>query len=100
MSVTVNDSNSGIVTIKIADRFTFNIHREFRDAYKDRQAGIKYEIDLRETNYMDSSALGMLLLLKEFNASGDQDIKILHCQPDIKRIFEVTNFHQLFQLVD
>ena len=47
---------------------------------------------------MDSSALGMLLLLRE-HAGGDRaSIKIVHCQPEVKKILTIANFHPLFCL--
>jgi HptB-dependent secretion and biofilm anti anti-sigma factor len=40
----------------------------------------------------------MLLLLRE-HAGGDRaKVKIVHCRPEVKKIFSIANFHQLFQL--
>ena len=47
---------------------------------------------------MDSSALGMLLLLRE-RAGGDRAaIEITHCSPEIRKIFAVSNFDRLFKI--
>ena len=45
-----------------------------------------------------SLSLGMLLLLRE-HAGGDQaNIQIVHCQPEVKKILTIANFHHLFYL--
>ena len=62
LSTTVSPDGS-TVTIAISGRFDFGIHREFRNAYEKaevKSANPKYVVDLGGTEYMDSSALGML----------------------------------------
>ena len=60
-----DNEKSGIVTISIRERFDFGLHKEFRSTYKDRDSSASYVINMLEVNYIDSSALGMLLLLRE-----------------------------------
>ncbi len=55
-------------------------------------------MDLQETTYLDSSALGMLLLLRD-HAGGDKaNIEIRNCSPDVKKILSISNFEQLFEI--
>jgi len=97
MSVTVSEDNNGIVTISIGKEFNFDTHRGFRDAYRNRPKGTNYIINLSKTIFMDSSALGMLLLFREFN--GENKIaKIINCGKDIYKIFEIANFNKLFDI--
>jgi anti-anti-sigma factor len=51
-------------------------------------------VDLERTTYLDSSALGMLLLLKD--QSGD--VRIIKTSPDVRRVLEIANFHRLFDV--
>jgi anti-anti-sigma factor len=87
------------LTISPQGRFDFKLHREFRDAYtKVFSSPCRYVINLSGTDYLDSSALGMLLLLRVY-AGGDQsDIHIVNCKPDVLTILRIANFHQLFKL--
>lgn len=97
MTIMVNKSENG-VTVAIDGRFDFSSHKEFRDAYRDSDTGSNYIIDMSKTDYMDSSALGMLLLLRE-HAGGDKaSIKITGCSPDIKKILTISNFQKLFDI--
>jgi len=102
MSLSMNISPDGSsATISISGRFDFGIHREFRNAYEkaDVKAAIpKFIVDLAGTEYMDSSALGMLLLLRE-HAGGDRsDVTIINCRPVIREILDIANFDKLFTI--
>jgi anti-anti-sigma factor len=102
MSLTTQVSDDGsTVTIGISGRFDFGIHREFRNAYEKAETKSpdpKYVVDLAGTEYMDSSALGMLLLLRE-HAGGDRsDVTIVNCRPVIREILDIANFDKLFTL--
>lgn len=100
MPLTTKKSTDGRqITISINGRFDFQLHREFRDAYRNIESpATQYVIDLGGTEYMDSSALGMLLLLRE-HAGGDKaDVSIINTGPEIKQILTISNFHQLFKI--
>jgi anti-anti-sigma factor len=97
--VTRTSSDGKITTIDISGRFDFSVHQEFRQVYEQDPGGpTQYIIDLRQTEYMDSSALGMLLLLREHAGGERANIKIMHCQPEVKKILTIANFHHLFCL--
>ncbi|MFV2059081.1 MAG: STAS domain-containing protein [Gammaproteobacteria bacterium] len=95
MSVTSSKNNNGAVTINIGEQFTFESHHEFRDAYRDQPRNTNYVINLSKTTYMDSSALGMLLLLREFNGENNT-IQITSCNEEISKIFEIARFDKMF----
>ncbi|MBM3226449.1 MAG: STAS domain-containing protein [Candidatus Tectomicrobia bacterium] len=99
MALATRTSPDGrMVTIDISGRFDFSVHSEFRKVYEQVPGAAQYVIDLRQTEYVESSALGMLLLLRE-HAGGDRaQVKIVHCRPEVKKILTIANFHQLFQL--
>lgn len=101
MSIATNYSDDGAsVTIAVINRFDFNVHKEFRDAYeKVPDKSIQYVIDLKQTDYIDSSALGMLLLLREFAGGDKANIKIVNCSSDLKNILSISNFQHLFNIV-
>ena len=100
--MTINASVSDdkkTATIRINGRFDFSLHNEFRKAYKD--LGVKggdYVIDLSGTEYLDSSALGMLLLLKEHAESESSRVKIVKANNEIREILNIASFDKLFAL--
>ncbi len=99
MSLATHTSPDGkIVTITIQGRFDFNVHREFRQAYEQQGKGTAFVLDLQETAYMDSSALGMLLLLREHAGGDTSQITMRHCSAELNMILNTANFHQLFTI--
>ena len=88
--------NGASVKISPTGRFDFHAHREFRDAYAGKNPAAQYLVDLRGVDYMDSSALGMLLLLRE-HAGGDKaKIRITNARAEIRSILNVANFEKMF----
>ena len=58
----------------------------------------RYVVDLNRTTYLDSSALGMLLLLRDHAGGDSAEIKIVNCNQDVKKILTISNFEQLFTI--
>jgi anti-anti-sigma factor len=98
-AIQVSDNEkSGIVTIAIRNRFDFCVHKEFRASYKDRETPAHYFINMREVNYIDSSALGMMLLLREHAMKHAGKVIIQNCKADIRKILTIANFERLFEI--
>lgn len=89
----------GVLSIKINGRFDFGVHNDFREATKLLDGGVKLiEVDLAGTDYMDSSALGMLLVLRDKMAGDKSAIRIKNARDEVKKILEIANFDKLFTL--
>jgi anti-anti-sigma factor len=85
------------LTIRVEGKFDFVSFGAFRDAYKsETRPGMKYQIDLSKTEAMDSSALGMLLMAKEYAEANRGTVILSRPTPGIKEILEVANFYKLF----
>ena len=100
-SITVNGGENETV-ISIKGRFNFEMHSQFRTAYQNETgsgSNKKFIIDLTGTEYIDSSALGMLLLLREEAGANESDIEIINARPEIRKILETANFQRLFKIV-
>jgi anti-anti-sigma factor len=77
----------------------FQLYDEFRASYADTAGnGTEYVIDLTDTEYLDSSALGMLLLLREHAGGESSSIEISQASPEVRKILDVANFGKLFKL--
>ncbi len=99
MAITVNESDDGnTVTIKLPNEFDFRAHKEFRDTHKNTKASTKYILDFSQTEHMDSSALGMLLLMREELGNDNARVKLVNCRDNIKSLLEMANFQQLFEV--
>jgi len=98
VSVNVSGDNKS-ATIRVSGRFDFSLHNEFRKSYKDvsMSAG-QYKVDLAGTDYLDSSALGMLLLLKEQADSQACSVRLTGFTDEIKEILIIASFDKIFTL--
>ena len=92
------DSANNNLVININGSFNFSVHPAFRESYRDIKPdkNLIISVDLGNTEYMDSSALGMLLLLDEhFN---EQKINIINCSDYIKQVLSIANFELKFNI--
>ena len=83
-------------TISIRGRFDFSCHQEFRKAYEQIEPCTEIDVDLSQVDYLDSSALGMMLVLKD-EAHG-KPIRVVGCRPAVKRILDIANFGRIFPI--
>ena len=97
MSVTTSEQGNTI-TIKVNGRFDFSAHQDFINSYRDTPKGEKsFIVDLSATDYMDSSAMGMLLQLRE-HANKAAPIQLVNANANIQEILKIANFDKLFKL--
>lgn len=88
-------------TLKLTGRFDFSAHRDFRHGYQpllDDKGLREIVLDFEEVEYVDSSALGMLLLLKEKAAAAGKSVVLANCSGFVMEVFQVVNFQQLFTM--
>ncbi|WP_460134904.1 STAS domain-containing protein [Pseudomonas sp. S1_E04] len=87
------------LTISINGRFDFGSHQAFRQSYESfYKVPETYVVDLKETTYMDSSALGMLLLLRDYASSDGAEVRVINSTSDVQKILAISNFNQLFDI--
>lgn len=87
------------VTISVSGKFDFQLYDEFRCSYDETDGvGVHYVVDLASTEYLDSSALGMLLLLREHAGGDNSNVDISNASSNVKKILDVANFSKLFKI--
>jgi anti-anti-sigma factor len=92
----------GRAVIRLQGRFDFNAHREFREATERalREAGAKeLRVDLADVEYLDSSALGMLLMLRDKAKAANQTVSLANCRGAVRQVLDIANFGKLFTIV-
>lgn len=91
------NNNGKVLTISVIGNFSFELQDAFRASYE--SGGMeRYIIDLEHTEYMDSAALGMLLMMREMVGGDNADITLQNCGQDIRVILKVANFEDLFTI--
>lgn len=92
---------NGRATIKLLGRFDFNSHRVFREAYESQLNAPdtrEFEIDFAQVDYLDSSALGMLLMLKEKAQAAAKTVTLANCKGTVKQVLDIANFGKIFAM--
>lgn len=87
--------------LKLNGRFDFHSHRDFRAAYEDalsRDGVREVEVDFQQVDYLDSSALGMLLLLREKAEAAGKTVALARLHGTVKQVLEIANFGKLFAI--
>lgn len=93
------DSATQTLIIKISGRFDFGVHQDIRKATELVDTGVKkIVLDMGAVDYVDSSALGMLLVLRDKVGENKSAVRIKGTKPDVRKIFEIANFDQLFTI--
>ncbi len=102
MAIQINTSNVGDkAIIMLAGRFDFNDHRAFKMTYEPilQQAGVKtLEINLAGIEYLDSSALGMMMLMRERSQVAGKSVVLSKPSETVSQILEIANFSKLFTI--
>ncbi len=96
MSVTAKTSDDKkTVDICVAEQFDYSAHQSFREAYRfTDQPGTLFRVDLSKATYMDSSALGMILLLKEHADSLSGKVVLAQPNSAVHKILSIAKFDQ------
>uniref|UniRef100_UPI000D6B23FF STAS domain-containing protein n=1 Tax=Fulvimonas soli TaxID=155197 RepID=UPI000D6B23FF len=94
-----HDSENDCLTLQLGERFDFSVHRDFHDAcLGPARPARSYVVDLGEVSRMDSSALGMLLLLREHAGADRAEIRIVNAGEELRGTLRVAGFDKLFVL--
>ncbi|MDD2740832.1 MAG: STAS domain-containing protein [Rhodocyclaceae bacterium] len=100
MQATVT-KDSTKATLKLNGRFDFNTHRDFRAAYEPLLADASVKsiaVDFAGVDYLDSSALGMLLMLRDKMSGVSKDVSLIGVQGNVKQVLDIANFGKLFRI--
>ncbi|WP_137167578.1 STAS domain-containing protein [Salinimonas lutimaris] len=87
------------LVISLDEKFDFAKVHDFRQAYAELPSSVKViEVNLAETEYMDSSALGMLLNMQKSMSEQVSEFKITNCRPQVARILKISRFDKKFAI--
>ena len=93
------DAQHDTLVIDIIGRFDFSSHNDFRQSYEKLGEPPKQVfINMKQATFLDSSALGMLLILRDYAGGDTAQIKINSCNEEIRQILQRSNFDDLFQI--
>lgn len=88
--------------VKLVGRLDYKGHRAFNEACLPllQQPGGTVNIDLAGIDYIDSSGLGLLMLLNEKAQAVGKDVVLSRPQSTVLQILNIANMGQLFDIVE
>jgi anti-anti-sigma factor len=93
------DGNTG--RLVLVGQFDFNMHKDFRQASQellDHPAVQEIVVDFDQVPFLDSSALGMLLLLKERATLQKKNLSLINCHDTVQQVLEIACFNKMFNI--
>jgi len=95
---TLSDDKTTL-TIHIKDRFVYEERKAFRKAYQNLPIPPEgYILDLDECTFIDSAALGMILILFEQSKCANSNFKIIKAPPDVYELFKISKFTEIMDI--
>lgn len=99
MEITQNSSKSA-TAIVFKGKLTFADYKHFQDFFQKLEQSAPSQIDVRlgELEFIDSSGIGMLLLLKEKCDQKNVSLIVHQPQGQVKKMFEVAQLDKVFSI--
>lgn len=92
---------SNTATIFLRGHFAFGAHRDFKAAYINQLSNSKIGnivVDLSAVEYLDSSALGMLLVLRDHVQAASKSLTLSKPSAIAARTFDIAGFNRMFTI--
>jgi len=91
----------GAARITISERFDSGQYQQFKSAYLpllDNRAVQTIEVDVSQVDYLDSGALGMLVLLNESAKNADKKVVLISLPGPVADVLKIANADKLFSI--
>lgn len=100
MSISARREEDGTqVSIAVNGRFDFRTHDDFRKAWQGTpERGGRYVVDLGAADYIDSSALGMLLMLHDHARASGVEVEVRNCAEGVRRVLQIASLDKLMKV--
>lgn len=88
--------------VKLLGKFTFFDHSDFKHILEHIKEA-RYDtvnIDFSEVSFIDSAALGLLLLLRDETEKINTKVTLYRPQGQVKKMLDVSRFEEIFSIID
>jgi HptB-dependent secretion and biofilm anti anti-sigma factor len=87
------------LTFRIIGSFNYAIGSELKKLANRQSKASEYIIDLRAVTYINSSAFGVMLILREMFGADEDNLSLVNASPEIKKMLNVVKFETIFKVV-
>ncbi len=88
-------------TIRLPSKFDFSQHKIFTEQYEKALAEnskVPIELDFSSVDYLDSAALGMMVLLRKKAVAKSREVHIKRVSGTALELLTMANFQKLFTI--
>ncbi|MFT3710147.1 MAG: STAS domain-containing protein [Archangium sp.] len=89
---------AGTTTLTVDGKFNFGCYQDFHGAIAGVSASQQFVVDLRRATYLDSAALGMLLLLRDRVGADPSRVVLRVGDGQPRDVLQLANFAKLFTI--
>jgi HptB-dependent secretion and biofilm anti anti-sigma factor len=86
------------VVIHVNERFDRWSSKAFQKSYQGQEAKKEFVVDLKRASSIDSSAIGQLLILREYAGGEDACVSLINCSDAVRKMFRIANLQTLFEI--
>lgn len=91
-------ANTQTLTMNLCGSLDSDVAENFGKEYRQQEHLVKtYLLDLRLVNYLDSSALKLLIDFCHYARENNADIFVMNMADDVLQSFRLLNLHKLFR---
>ncbi|GGF77118.1 STAS domain-containing protein [Alteromonas lipolytica] len=87
--------------ISVPERFDFSFHKSFTEQYNsilETKKGGVIVLDFSNVLYLDSAALGMVVLLKKRAKSNGCEVEIANAKGTALEVLQIANFDKMVKI--
>lgn len=98
----IHEVQEQTVTLKLEGNFTYTQRKAFQDAFKalGTQNIEHIIIDLSQVAFLDSAALGLLMITHRQLLADKRRLSLAYPQPTVRQIIELANLHKTIPLIE
>lgn len=98
----IDSNNDNKYCVKLKGKFSFSDHSDFKvvleNISKNKPASV--ELDFSEVTFVDSAALGLLLVLRDETEKVQAKAVLVKPQGQVKKMFDISRFDELFTIIE
>lgn len=94
--IEANDNTQTVKLIGDLDVYSEDDFKSFIDEEIDTNKDLI--IDLSDLEYLDSTGLGMFMIIYKMQESNGKSVKVVNAKENIKKLFKITDLTELFDM--
>lgn len=94
--IEANDNTQTVKLIGDLDVYSEDDFKSFIDEEIDTNKDLI--IDLSDLEYLDSTGLGMFMIIYKMQESNGKSVKVVNAKENIKKLFKITDLTELFAM--